>query len=156
MSFLPSLNCTFVFCKKKLSMLCFRSLWYRRMMMYLKETQFCLQGRKMARQPLAPMRVLLSVKILEKKDHLFLEWSFSEILPQCFDTLLFAFLLSFKKLHNSVYWSKLAASFSRFLAACIPDGLDKTIRYYIKGPILEVSAWKIFQVMMWSFLPGHV
>lgn len=54
-------------------MLCFRSLWYRRMMMCLKETQFYLQGREMARQALAPKSVLQSVKILGKKDHLYPE-----------------------------------------------------------------------------------
>lgn len=83
--------------EKKLSMLCFRSLWYRRMMMCLKETQFCLQEREMAQQPLAPKCVLQSVKSLEKILLLYPEWSFSEILPQYFDTLLFAFLLCFKK-----------------------------------------------------------
>lgn len=72
-------------------------------MMYLKEIQFCLQGREMARQSLAPVCLLQYVKILVEKDDLFPEWSFSEILLQYFDTLLFAFLLSFKKLHNSVY-----------------------------------------------------
>lgn len=64
-------------------------------MMCLKETQFYLQGREMARQALAPKSVLQSVKILGKKDHLYPEWSFSEILPQYFNPLLFAFLLSF-------------------------------------------------------------
>lgn len=149
------LNCIFVLSRKNMFVLCFRNFWWRWVIIQLKEKSVAHNEKKWQDSLLAQCTYFKLLRVRKKRPPV-PRVKFNEILLQYFDTLLLASLLFFNKTLNAVYWSKLAANFLRLLAACFPDGLDKTIRYYIKNPIPQVSARRIFQVMTLSCLPGQV